>query len=66
MVFTTHFLVGDRLLSIIIDLLCLIKLILCFPDLCVSIFLSSFALCLSVSTKIYSIFMFSQVIKQNL
>ena len=57
MVITTYFLVGNILLSIIVDLLCLTKLLLCLVDLHTFIFLSSFALYLGVITGICSFFM---------
>ena len=66
MVFTTYFLVGDRPLGIIVDLLCLIKLLLCLVDLHTSRFHSSLALYLIAAARICSFYMLSQCLKQNL
>ena len=59
MVIIAYFLVGDRFLGIIFDLLCLIKLLLCLVDLHTSTILSSFALYLDVTKGIFFLFMLS-------
>ena len=66
MVFIPYFLVGDRHLGIIVDLLCLIKLLLCLVDLHTYIFLLNFALYLGVITKNLFIFHAFIYIKQSL
>ena len=66
MVFNTYFLVGDRPLGIIVDLLCLIKLLLCLVYLHTSRFHSSLALYLVAAARICSSYMFSQCMNQNL
>ena len=66
MVYIFFFVVGNRPLSIIFDLLCLIKLMLCLVDLRTYLFLSNFAFYLGVTIRICSFFMFSQCFKQNL
>ena len=65
-IFTTYFLVGDTSLSFIFELSCLIKLLLYLVDLHTSIFLSSLALYIGVTIRIYSSLMLSQCIKQIL
>ena len=66
MVFIVYFLVGERPLGIIVDILCLIKLLLCSIDLHTFRFLWSFNLYLSIAIGICSSYMLSQCIKQNL
>ena len=66
MAFIVYFLVGDRPLGIIVDLLCLIKLLLCLVDLYRFRFLSSFTLYLVITIGICFSCMLAQCIEQNL